>query len=382
MRKLTIILTSLLLVVGLGSCKKDNPVKGGENNGGNNNNNGTVTVEQNELPLLKFDGTFNSEGVVTDKEIIAHEEEVGRKADDVDLGLDDKGNPMIANGFVNTDLTITATIYLPKPAKDRKTLIFAFSKETIDDCPKTLDMLKKSGFSKIEDKKDSGGNPYKFGVKDDNPKIRVLLFEEEVESLNANIFIQFTYAEDLETTHDLIADVKDFPDYKTFMTKDVDKIMAFEKTLGFRVYSPGKTDDEEKDNLAKKNLTFVTPKDNYAKTNFLIALYVSTPQGGAPFINSAVNGIKNEADFADPKVKEWFTANGYGKDFAADGVNGFAYGYDETGEVYCQTFIKGSLVFLQIVEAKALSSSNLMRLDIPENRALKVSDYSIQKLLK
>lgn len=380
MRKLTIILTSLLLVVGLGSCKKDNPVKGGDNNGGNNN--GTVTVEQNELPLLKFNGTFNSKAAVTDAEIIAHEEEIGRKPEDIDLGTDDDGNALIAKGFVNTDLTITGAIYFPKPAKDRKTLIFAFSKETVENCPNTLAMLKKSGFSKIEDKKFSDGTPYKFGVKDDNPKIRVMLAEESIADLESKMSIQFTYAEDLETTHDLIADVKDFPDYKTFMTKDADKIMAFEKTLGFRVYSPGKTDDEEKDNLAKKNLTFVTPKDNYAKTNFLIALYVSTPQGGAPFINTAVNGLKNEAAFADPKVKEWFTANGYGKDFEADGVNGFAYGYNETGEVYCQTFIKGSLVFLQIVDAKALSSSNLMRLDIPENRALKVSDYSIQKLLK
>lgn len=379
MRKLTIILTSLLLIVGLGSCKKDNPVKGGDNNG---DNNGTVTVEKNELPLLKFDGTFNSKGAVTDAKIIAHETEVGRKAEDIDLGVGEDGKALIAKGFVNTDLTITGVIYMPKPEKSRKTIIFAFSKETVDNCPNTLAMLKKSGFSKIEDKKFSDGTPYKFGVKDDNPKIRVMLADETVADLESKMSIQFTYAEDLETTHDLIADVKDFPDYKTFMTKDVDKIKAFEKTLGFRVYSPGKTDAEEKENLEKKNLTFITPKDNYAKTNFLIALYVSTPQGGAPFINSAVNGLKNEAAFADPKVKEWFTTNGYGKDFMADGVNGFAYGYNETGEVYCQVFLKGSLVFLQIADAKAFSSSNLMRLDNPENRALKVSDYSIQKLLK
>lgn len=379
MRKLTIILTSLLLVVGLGSCKKDNGVKGGDNNG---DNNGTVTVEQNELPLLKFDGTFNSKGVVTDKEIIAHEEEIGRKLEPIDLGADDEGNALQAKGFVNTDLTITGVIYMPKQEKSRKTSIYAFSKETIDNCPNTLAMLKKSGFSKIEDKKYSDGTPYKFGVKDDNAKIRVMLAEETIASLESEMTIVFSYAEDLQTTHDLLPDVKDFPDYKTFMTKDVDKIKAFETKLGLRVYSPGETDKEEQENLAKKNLTFVTPQDNYAKTNFLIALYVSTPGGGAPFINSAVNGLKNEADFADPKLKQWFTANGYGKDFEADGVNGFAYGYNETGEVYCQVFIKGSLVLLQIVDAKAISPSSMTRLDIPENRALKASDYSIQKLLK
>lgn len=382
MRKLTIILTSLLLVVGLGSCKKDNPVKGGDNNGGNNNN-GTVTVEQNELPLLKFNGTFNSKAAVTDAEIIAHEEEIGRKLEDIDLGADEDGNALMAKGFVNTDLTITGVIYLPKPEKGRKTLIFAFSKETVENCPNTLAMLKKSGFSKIEDKKFSDGTPYKFGVKDDNAKIRVMLAEESISALESEMSIQFIYAEDLKTTHDLIPDVKDFPSFKVFETGDVDKIKEFEAQLGFRMYSESENPDEEKANLAKKNLLFVTPDANLPKTNILGSFYVTTPTGGDPFINNVVNGLKNEADFADPKVKEWFTTNGYGKEFTADGINGFAYGYDETGEVFCQIFLKDTSVGLQIWrEKKGASSSNLMRLDIPENRALKVSDYSIQKLLK
>ena len=110
MRKLTVILMSLLLVVGLGSCKKDNPVKGPNNNG----NNGTATTEQNELPLLKFDFKTKSSGEVISKDIIDHEAKIGREATKLTVGTDDKGNPVEAPAFVNTGLTIAGVVYMPK----------------------------------------------------------------------------------------------------------------------------------------------------------------------------------------------------------------------------------------------------------------------------
>ena len=91
--------------------------------------------------------------------------------------------------------------------------------------------------------------------------------------------------------------------------------------------------------------------------------YVSTPSSGEPFINSVVNFIKNANDLDDPKLKEWFTANGYGNQFTANSQNGYAYGLDATGKILAQVFIndKGDAAMLQIFEETGTQSAAQMR---------------------
>lgn len=384
MRKLTVILMSLLLVVGLGSCKKDNGVKGPNNNG--NNGNGTVTTEQNELPLLKFDFKTKSSGEVISKDIIDHEAKIGREATKLTVGTDDKGNSVEAPAFVNTDLTIAGVIYMPKTKEQRSVTIYAFANEKLESCPKTIAMLKEVGFDKIEDKQDINKTPYKFGVSSKDDKISVSIMEETNEELGTSISIRFEYKPDLKVDHPFVSTAKDFPDYETFMTKDVDKIKAFEEKLGFREYL--KSDDAAKEaaRQQRKELWFVTKEAQVQNTNFLGLVYISTPAKGDPFINAVVNSVKNEKELADPKMKEWFTANGYGSKFEASTVNGYAAGFDKTGKVLALLYIKNDTgaVFLQIGSAPKEGSvaSQLRLMNDRKELSLSASDFSAKKQLQ
>ena len=178
MRKLTIILTSLLLVVGLGSCKKDNGVKGP-------NDNGSVTTEQNELPLLKFDPERDQNGNLTDKEILDYEKKLDRTPEVIDLG-DVAGHKQIFPGFVNKNLTIPGVIYALSSGSLR--IIVALSKESLADCPKTLEMLDKLGFKDIQDKQTQEGTSFKIGKKGD---VIVQLSDDPVADLGSTLRIKF-----------------------------------------------------------------------------------------------------------------------------------------------------------------------------------------------
>jgi hypothetical protein len=384
MRKLTVILMSLLLVVGLGSCKKDNGVKGPNNNG--NNGNGTATTEQNELPLLKFDFKTKSSGEVISKDIIDHEAKIGREATKLTVGTDDKGNPVEAPAFVNTDLTIAGVVYMPKLKEQRSVNIYAFANEKLGSCPKTIAMLKEVGFDKIEDKQFSDKTPYKYGVSSKDDKISVLIMEETNEELGTSISIRFEYKPDLEVKHPFVSTAKDFPDYETFMTKDVDKIKAFEEKLGFR--EPYKSGDAAKDAAReqRKELWYITKEAQLPNTNFLAVVYISTPTKGKPFIKTILCSIKNEKELADPKVKEWFTANGYGEKFEVSTLNGYAAGFDKTGKTIAFLYIdkENGTVFLEIGAAPEKNSvaSQLRLLNDRKELSLSASDFSAKKQLQ
>lgn len=315
---------------------------------------GGSTTQGNELPLLKFE-IEGDENTITDAEVIAHEQKVGRVAEDVMIG---QQGPFA--GFANKNLTIPAVAY-GLGFSNGALVIAAVAKEPMENCPKTTAMLAEYGFTNLEDGTMNDGTPYRAALKDDNKNIFVRLTDlPRKDGYGATMQIEFVKVpekKDITVAHAVIPDVKDFPDYKTFITGDAAKMKEFEAKLGLREFSAGDSDE------ANKNLLFLTTETAMAKSNFGLVYYVSTPSGGEPFINSVVNFIKNANDFDDPKLKEWFTANGYGNQFTANSQNGWAYGLDAEGKILAQVFIndKGDAAMLQIFENTETQSAAQMR---------------------
>lgn len=315
---------------------------------------GGSTTQGNELPLLKFE-IEGDENTITDAEVIAHEQKVGRVAEDVMIGIQ---GPFA--GFANKDLTIPAVAY-GLGFSNGALVIAAVAKEPMENCPKTTAMLAEYGFTNLEDGTMDDGTPYKAAIKDDNKNIFVRLTDlPRKDGYGATMQIMFVKVpekKDINVAHPVIPNAKDFPDYKTFITGDAAKMKEFEAKLGLREFYAKESDE------ANKNLMFLTTETAMAKSNFGLVYYVSTPSGGEPFINSVVNFIKNANDFDDPKLKEWFTANGYGNQFKANSQNGWAYGLDAEGKIVAQVFIndKGDAAMLQIFENTETQSAAQMR---------------------
>ena len=312
---------------------------------------GGSTTQGNELPLLKFEIESDE-----DADVLAHENKIGRVAEEKVMIGEQGPFP----GFANKDLTIPAVVY-GLGFNNGALVIAAVAKEPMENCPKTTAMLAEYGFTNLEDGTMDDGTPYKAAIKDDNKNIFVRLTDlPRKDGYGATMqimFVKLPEKKDIEIAHPVIPDVKDFPDYKTFMTGDVAKMKEFETKLGFREFYA------KESNEAQKNLMFITTETAMAQSNFGLVFYVSTPTSGEPFINSIVNFIRNANDFDDPKLKEWFTANGYGNQFTANSQNGFAYGLDATGKIIAQVFItkKGDAAMLQIFENTETQSAAQMR---------------------
>lgn len=316
---------------------------------------GGTEVETNELPLLMFDATADNNSV-TNQEVIDYEAKIGRTAQPFKIW--DQGP--FAGGFVNKDLTIMGAVYGLSFPDLGEWVIPAFSKESLANCPKTMAMLAKYGFTQFEEGKDKDNKPFKTSVCDNDPSISVELADDPNDEIGSTLMLLFSKPmpkQDIETLHGILPNAKDFPSYTTLLTKDIAKIKAFETTLGLREYNAEYSKED------KTNLVFLTKEASIPQSNFLLVYYVCTPDGGAPFINCVVNCIKNGQDFDDPKLKEWFTTNGYGNNFEASAADSYALGFDATGKIMAQIFItkNGASALLQIGEKPANMSATQMR---------------------
>lgn len=317
-----------------------------EDNGG-----GNTTVE-NELPLLKFVIEQDAQGVPVDAEVLKHEQAVGRTLKPVNIGKGPDGGDLIFPGFSNTALTITAAVYGLSTQSGEKVVI-AFSKESLAECPRTKAMLTDYGFDNLAPSKFQNGTPCMIGTKSDNSKIQVTIYDKPNSELQSTLIIEFLEKRELPTAHPILPKVKDFPDYATFITGDVAKIKEYESNLGFRNF------DAEKSNVDAKNLLFETKQESIPESNFQLVYYVSSAK--TKFINCIVNVLKGPEDLADPKLKEWFTTNGYGNKFEARADRGYAFGWDASGKIICQIFIKEGVTFIQIYEKQQSQSASQMR---------------------
>ena len=313
---------------------------------------GGGATDQTELPLLKFAIEQDAQGVPVDADVLKHEQAVGRTLKPVTIGKGPDGGDLTFPGFVNTALTITGAVYGLSIQSGEKVII-AFSKESLAACPRTQAMLADYGFDHLEQSKFQNGTPCKIGTKSDNSSIQVTIYDEPNSELQSTLIIEFLEKRELPTAHPILPNAKDFPDYATFATGDVAKIKEFESTLGFRNF------DAEKSNEDAKNLLFETKQESIPESNFQLVYYVSSAK--TKFINSIVNVIKGPEDFADPKLKEWFTTNGYGNKFETHADKGYAYGWDASSKIFCQIFIKEGVTFIQIFEKQQSQSASQMR---------------------
>lgn len=318
-------------------------------------NGGGAVTEGNELPLLMFEAETDDNSVIT-QAVLDHEAKVGRTAQPFKIW---KQGPF-PGGFVNKDLTIVGAMYGLSLEKTGEYVIPAFSKESLADCPKTMAMLKEYGFTSFEEGVGDDNQPFKTSVCDNDPSISIELFDDPNAELGSTLMLLFVKPmpkQDLQVAHEILPDAKDFPSHTTLLTKDIVKIKEFEANLGFRDYSADTSDE------AKKNLMFLTKKASLASTNLTLSVYICTPSSGPEFINCAVNCIRNANDFEDPKLKEWFTTNGYGNNYEASVAGGYAAGTDASGNIMAQIFISedGSVALLQIVDMTKIPSPTQMR---------------------
>lgn len=326
-----------------------------EESGGSNPQNLT------ELPILNFDPEYsNSEQRIVDPEILDHEARLGRVAKPITIGQDEYGQDItVSTSFVNTDLTISGVAYR-LVLDDGTDAILALSKESLANCPKTLAMLAEYGFTKLKDDKFQDGTPAKAGEKDGDRSITVQLYDHpiaETQSTLSIVFFKTSKEKEIDTDHPILPAAKDFPDYAALMTGDVAKIKAAEEKIGLREYWSGVSDEPE------VNLMFATKDGLESQTNIKTAYYVYTPTRGVKFVNCMVNFIKSRDDLANPKIKDWFTANGFGENYQYDIEKGVAKSFDSTGKLACEIYIDTgrNRAYLRVFGNESAESASLTR---------------------
>lgn len=326
-----------------------------EESGGSNPQNLT------ELPILNFDPEYsNSEQRIVDPEILDHEARLGRVAKPITIGQDEYGQDVtVSTSFVNTDLTIPGVAYR-LVLDDGTDAILALSKESLANCPKTLAMLAEYGFTKLKDDKFQDGTPAKVGKKDGDRSITVQLYDApiaETQSTLSIVFFKTSQEKEIDTDHPILPAAKDFPDYTALMTGDVAKIKAAEEKIGLREYWSGVSDEPE------VNLMFATKDGLESQTNLKTAYYVYTPTRGVKFVNCMVNFIKSRDDLANPKIKDWFTANGFGENYRYDIEKGVAKSFDSTGKLACEIYIDTgrNRAYLRVSGNESAESASLTR---------------------
>ena len=294
----------------------------------------TVVANKNDapqqLPLIKFDVSYDDSGNVSDEDILSYERSLGRESRPIFYT-----ESIVYKGFVNTDLsTITGVIY-GLELGDGSKIIVAYGTETISDCPKTREMLRQLGFSHIEERVvglDVLGKttPGLYAIHDRDPSLSVLMYDQSNKDIKANMYIQFSRIATVEALHPLIPNVADFPALEIFAKHDVDAIKAFEKRLGFRDFS--------EDESYEANLCFNTKSDKEDKSNLAWVIYVNESDAGPAFINSEVTGISTLRELTSDGVRNYLSKNGFDRNYSITTGN-YIQVYNAQGDL-CHLFIQ------------------------------------------
>lgn len=294
----------------------------------------TVVANKNDapqqLPLIKFDVSYDDSGNVSDEDILSYERSLGRESRPIFYT-----ESIVYKGFVNTDLsTITGVIY-GLELGDGSKIIVAYGTETISDCPKTREMLRQLGFSHIEERVvglDVLGKttPGLYAIHDSDPSLSVLMYDQSNKDIKANMYIQFSRIATVEALHPLIPNVADFPALEIFAKHDVDAIKAFEKRLGFRDFS--------EDESYEANLCFNTKSDKEDKSNLAWVIYVNESDAGPAFINSEVTGISTLRELTSDGVRNYLSKNGFDRNYSITTGN-YIQVYNAQGDL-CHLFIQ------------------------------------------
>ena len=294
----------------------------------------TVVPNKNDapqqLPLIKFDVTYDDSGNVSDEDILNHEKSLGRESRPIFYS-----ETIVYKGFVNTDLsTITGVIY-GLELGDGSKIVVAYSTETVSDCPKTREMLRQLGFSHIEERSvalDVLGKttPGLYAIHDSDPGLSVLMYDQSNKDIKSNMYIQFSRIATVEALHPLIPNVSDFPSLEIFAKHEVDAIKAFEERIGFRDFS-----EEES---YETNLCFNTKSDKEDKSNLAWVIYCNESEAGPAFINSEVTGISTLRELTSEDVRNYLSKNGFDRNYSITTGN-YIQVYNAQGDL-CHLFIQ------------------------------------------
>lgn len=328
----------------------------------------TVVPNKNDapqqLPLIKFDVTYDDSGNVSDEDILNHEKSLGRESRPIFYS-----ETIVYKGFVNTNLsTITGAIY-GLELGDGSKIVVAYSTETVSDCPKTREMLRQLGFSHIEERSvglDVLGKttPGLYAIHDSDPSLSVLMYDQRNKDLKSNMYIQFSRIATVEAQHPLILDVLDFPSLEIFAKHDVDAIKAFEERIGFRDFS--------QEESYETNLCFNTKSGKVDKSNLAWVIYCNESEAGPAFINSEVTAIRTLRELTSDDVRNYLSKNGFDRNYSITTGN-YIQVYNAQGDLchlFMQAYEDGNACMMQFICKSDLAEEEAQaRLQLPTQLA-------------
>lgn len=309
----------------------------------------SITVSLNQMPLLAF-----GKDQTTQSRIEAYEYNRGRKlCDGVIIQGDFK-----ANAFVSKSLDLFPVVSYGKEDNNDNPIIVVLGKEEIGSCTRTLELLRKSGFSNVKVQKNDYGKMMLRASQDGNDNLVVLGQEQQIAESSVQPATQMIlmiinkdgYPLPLKR-HDCILDAHDFPSWQEFMSGKTENIKTFEETLGFRYFNEAKS--------SATNLLFTTKSDQKKHSNIDWVHYVKDPESWTPFIDCQINCIDRAEEIDTDAVRTWLANNGFNRNFKrAFSKEDWYYVWNSDRTVGLQLYIdrKRGICAMQIFPGDVLSS--------------------------
>ena len=177
--------------------------------------------------------------------------------------------------------------------------------------------------------KTDNGTPFKVGAKDDDNTVSVQLYDAPNTALGSTLQIVLIKKKNSGGGGDLPTAHAILPTAKDFPDFTTFQTKDIAKIKAFEATLGLRSFSAKDSEEAKKNLAFTTNQAKMSETNFVWVYYVSTPKQDPMFINSQVNFVKNEDELSGAKVKEWLALNGYSKKYQYIAANKAVIAYDD-----------------------------------------------------
>ena len=309
----------------------------------------SITVSLSQMPLLAF-----GKDQETQRRIEAYEHNRGRElCDGVVIQGDFK-----ANAFVSKSLDLFPVVSYGKEDNNDNPIIVVLGKEEIGSCTRTLELLRKSGFSNVKVQTNDYGKMMLRASHDGNDNLVLLGQAQQIAESSvqpATQMILMIINKDgyplPHKLHDCILDAKDFPSWQEFMSGKTEDVKAFEETLGFRYFNEAKS--------SATNLLFTTKSNQTSHSNIDWVYYVRDPESWTPFIDCQINCIDRAEEIDTEAVRTWLANNGFNRNFKrAFSKEDWYYVWNSDRTVGLQLYIdrKRGICAMQIFPGDVLSS--------------------------
>lgn len=247
-------------------------------------------MPRDQMPLINFDYNTNKAPFED------YEATLGRKLqDNVNVNNDKSEAPNPLPAYVNLSLDIVPIVsYGGKNLLLDYDVIVALCREPINNCPRIQELIKALGFT--ETYQDETSYQYK---KEDVSIILQHWPNSEWNTKTCLTILRPTPPAPVAKEHDFVATAKDIPSFEALMSKQVDKIVAFEREAGYR---------EIPTDLSGTYLSFQTKSDQADKSNIKFAFYFIEDQK-ITGVFSAISSV--DEVITDSQIHEWAKLNGF-----------------------------------------------------------------------